>query len=90
MTRANETIHARYRAKANALLRYLIAASLMLSAQGSTPGMTDVFNLFGRLRPWKNRSAVETPLDGVFLALEKAAPGCYAARKYTSLHHLPY
>lgn len=79
-----------WQAKAKPLLASLIAAAFMISEDNSTPGMAEVLKLFDQLIPCENGYSVETPLDGMFKELEKAAHGCYAVREYVAWHSLPY
>lgn len=52
--------------------------------------MSEVLKLFDQLLPNENGYSVETPLDHMFRQINKASPGCYAAREYNAWHSLPY
>ena len=84
------TVDDYWQAKARPLLSSLIAAVFMTSDDHTSPGMADVLELFDKLIPRENGYSVETELDTMFMELEKASPGCYAAREYRGWHSLPY
>lgn len=79
-----------WQAKAKPLCASLITAAIMVAADGHAPGMADVLNLFDQLLPTEDGYAVGSKLSPLFETLEKAAPGCYAAREYAAWHSLPY
>lgn len=79
-----------WRAKGKSLLQGLIAATLMISPEGSQPGMANVLRLFDKLLPQESGYSVVSPVDPTFQKLEQADPNCYAVREYIAWHSLPY
>lgn len=84
------TVDDYWQARAKPLLASLITAALMNADEDEAAGMGDVLELFDLLLPQENGNSVETPLDNMFKRIEKAAPGCYAAREFNSWHSLPF
>lgn len=85
-----QTVDDYWQVKAKPLMASLITATLMTAEEKKSPGMDDVLELFAQLLPHENGCSVETPLDNMFIQLNKAAPGCYAVREYNAWHSLPY
>ena len=85
-----KTVDDYWNAKAKALLKSLIAATIMTAKEDATPGMADVLDMFDDLIPYESGCSVATPLDSMFQKLEVASHGCYAVREYNAWNTLPY
>ena len=85
-----KTVDDYWQRKACPLISAVIAAPLMLSEEGSSPGMIDALELFNRTIPREDGCTVSAEADQVFRKLEKADPNCFAVREYSNWHSLPY
>lgn len=84
------TVDDYWQRKACPLISSVIAAALMLSEDGSSPGMIDALELFNRTLPHEDGYTVSAEADGIYRKLEKADQSCFAVREYCNWHSLPY